>query len=218
MFHDRCDAGRRLAQAVLECRSPGRTVVLALPRGGVPVAVPVAKALRAPLDLLLVRKVGALGNPELAVGAVAEGDPPITVIDHATLDMTGEPPGQVLHRASKEMAEIERRRATYLAGRARVPLEGANVVLVDDGLATGTTVRAAVAAVRSQRPARVMLAVPLGSVEGVAAIASLVDELICLEQPDPFFGVGGHYDDFHQVTDGEVLAALASLAPDRPGR
>jgi len=214
MFRDRTDAGRRLAQAIGRPRW-GPSVVVALPRGGVPVALPVARALHAPLDLLLVRKVGALGDAELAVGAVAEGDPPVVIVDQESLGWTGESEAEVRRRAAGELAEIERRRAVYLAGRARPPVTARTVVLVDDGLATGTTARAAIAALREREPARLVLAVPVGAADTVEALRGLVDQLVCLEQPAPFHGVGAHYEDFRQVDDAEVVAALASLpAPE----
>jgi predicted phosphoribosyltransferase len=207
MFHDRVEAGRRLAEAVL--RSVRKNaVVLALPRGGVPVAAEVARALDAPLDLLLVRKIGAPGNPELAVGAVAEGDPPSVVIDDETLGWSGEDAGYVRRAAVVELAEIERRRALYLEDAERVPVAGRTVILVDDGLATGTTVRAALQSLQARRPARIVVAVPVGAADTVAALRPQVDELICLYQPRMFGGVGAHYDDFRQVSDAEVVALL----------
>jgi putative phosphoribosyl transferase len=217
MFRDRVEAGRLLAEAVGD-RGRSNAVVLALPRGGVPVAIAVARALHAPIDLLLVRKIGAPGNPELAVGAVAEGTPPSVVIDDETLAWSGEDAGYVRRAAVAQLAEIERRRALYLANAARVPVAGRTVILVDDGIATGTTVRAALQALRARRPARIVLAVPVAAADTVAALRPLVDELICLRQPPLFGGVGEHYEDFHQVSDAEVIASLeAARKAERTG-
>ena len=215
MFRDRVEAGGLLAEAVLG-RGRDDAVVLALPRGGVPVAVAVARALDAPLDLLLVRKIGAPGNPELAVGAVAEGTPPSVVIDDETLAWSGEDAGYVRRAAVAQLAEIERRRAAYLANTDRVPVAGRTVILVDDGIATGTTVRAALQALRARRPARIVLAVPVAAADTVAALRPLVGELICLHQPRLFGGVGDHYADFHQVSDAEVVALLAATRKHGP--
>jgi putative phosphoribosyl transferase len=177
MFADREEAGRLLGQAVAE-RHPVDTVVIALPRGGVPVAVQVARALNAPLDLLLVRKIGAPGQPELAVGAVAEGVPPAVVVDERTLDLTGTPLDYVKREANAQLEEIERRRKLYLGNSARVPLAGRTVVLVDDGLATGSTVRAALQALRRRGPARIVLAVPVASADALQVLRASVDDVV----------------------------------------
>jgi putative phosphoribosyl transferase len=206
MFRDREEAGRALAQ-VLRKRRYASPVVVALPRGGVPVAAQVARALHAPLDLLLVRKIGAPGNPEFAVGAVAEGTPPIVVVDDA-LRASGEDDDFIVHAAAEQLKEIERRRSLYLRGAAREPLAGRTVILVDDGLATGATVRAALQALRRRNPASVVLAVPVGPADTVQALRASVDDLVCLQQPTFFGGVGEHYADFHQVGDAEVIASL----------
>ncbi|HJV60304.1 MAG TPA: phosphoribosyltransferase family protein [Albitalea sp.] len=207
MFRDREEAGRLLAAALLE-RHLSRPVVLALPRGGVPVAAEVARALHAPLDLLLVRKIGAPHQPELAVAAVAEGTPPSVVVDEETLSMSGADHAYVARVANEQLAEIERRRRVYLRGAAREPLAGRTVVVVDDGLATGSTMRAALQVVWRQSPARVVLAVPVAPAETVRQMERSVDDLVCLRQPEFFGGVGAHYEDFHQVGDDEVIAAL----------
>jgi putative phosphoribosyl transferase len=220
MFADREEAGRLLGQAVAE-RHPVDTVVIALPRGGVPVAVQVARALNAPLDLLLVRKIGAPGQPELAVGAVAEGVPPAVVVDERTLDLTGTPLDYVKREANAQLEEIERRRKLYLGNSARVPLAGRTVVLVDDGLATGSTVRAALQALRRRGPARIVLAVPVAPADALQALRASVDDVVCLSEPEFFGGVGAHYCDFHQVGDNEVMALMHDAArhdPDRAAR
>jgi putative phosphoribosyl transferase len=209
-FVDRSDAGRRLAQALaaMEIDDP---VVLALPRGGVPVAVEVARALDAPLDLLLVRKIGAPGQRELAVAALAEGAGG-PVLDAETMACTGAPRAYVEREAERERAEIARRRTAYLGDRAPLSVEGKTAVVVDDGIATGTTVRAALQALRARHPARVVLAVPVAAPSALSEIGPLVDDLVCLSQPPAFYAVGAHYDDFMQVSDDEVIAALRSIA------
>ncbi|MEJ8837880.1 phosphoribosyltransferase [Ramlibacter sp. AN1133] len=213
VFANRAEAGRLLARELLQ-HAWKRPVVLALPRGGVPVAVEVALALRAPLDLVLVRKIGARGNPELAVGAVAEGSAE-PVLDLDAMEMTGTYRAYVEARARAELDEIMRRRAVYLGGRAPLPLAGSTAIVVDDGLATGTTARAALRAVRARRPAQLVLAVPVGSRQGLADVAPEVDVLVCLSRPAVFSAVGLHYADFHQLTDDEVLAALARVRSGR---
>jgi putative phosphoribosyl transferase len=209
VFGDRTQAGRQLAAALaqLPLSDP---VVLALPRGGVPVAAEVALALHAPLDLLIVRKIGAPGKPELAVGAIAEGTD-AAVVDRETLAATGASQAYVDRQARVERQEIARRRALYLQGRPPLAVEGRTVIVVDDGLATGSTARAAVRALRARKPARVVLAVPVAPPEAVAELQAEVDELVCLSTPEFFGAVGVHYADFRQVGDEEVIAALARV-------
>lgn len=210
IFSDRFEAGRLLGQrlARLDLVDP---VVLALPRGGVPVAVGVSRALRAPLDLLLVRKIGAPHQRELAVAAVVDGDRPEVVVDEQTLRLSGADQAYVDAQAALELKEIERRRALYLRGRGPLPLAGKSVVLVDDGIATGTTVRAALKALQRARAARLVLAVPVAPADTVAVLHDEVDELVCLAQPAFFHAVGAHYGDFHQIEDEEVVALLDSV-------
>ena len=215
-FEDRRAAGRALA-AALRARAPlAPVVVLALPRGGVPLAAEVARALRAPLDLLIVRKIGAPGQPELAVAAIVEGDPPDLVVDESTRAALRVPHEWIERQATHELHEIARRRERYLAGRAPLPVAGATVVLVDDGVATGTTVRAALRALRRRAPARVILAVPVAPPEVIDALRADVDALVCLARPEPFGAVGCHYVDFRQVDDDAVIAALAAAGPAVP--
>ena len=214
-YADRTEAGRALA-AALTSRRWERPVVLALPRGGVPVAVEVARALRAPLDLLIVRKIGAPGQPELAVAAVArlgEDRPPQLVTDAALMRCTGAGMDWVEQGLQRELREIARRRRQYLGGRTAEPLQGCTAIVVDDGLATGTTARAAVLALRhaDPAPARIVLAVPVAAAQAVAALGAEVDELVCLWQPPFFHAVGAHYRDFRQVDDAQVAALLASF-------
>ena len=211
-FADRADAGRQLAERLATLNLPPPVVVLALPRGGLPIGVAVARRLGAPLDLLLVRKIGAPWQRELAVAAVVEGEGPEVVIDEETLAACGADTRYVQEQTRHEWREIERRRALYLKGRARPELQGATVVVVDDGIATGTTVRAALQALRRRRPGRLVLAVPVAPADTVARLRAEVDELVCLATPEPFRAVGLHYRDFHQVEDDEVIAALDAAA------
>ena len=188
-------------------------VVYGLPRGGVPVAAEVARALQAPLDLLIVRKVGAPGQPELAVGAVAEGNPPVVVFDEQSMAWAGTSEAWVREQARIAYAEVLRRHQTYLAGRVAPSVQGATAVVVDDGVATGTTVRAAVQALRQRAPARIVLALPVAPAEVIEQLRPLVDEVVCLAEPVPFRAVGLHYGDFHQVSDEEVVCALQEALP-----
>lgn len=211
VFADRAEAGRALAR-VLVARQLADVVVLALPRGGVPVALPVALALRAPLDLVLVRKIGLPWQPELAMAAVVDGDAPQIVVEPEVLAASGLSMAVVEAAARRELVEIERRRALYLGGRPPLEVAGKTVVLIDDGIATGTTVRAALRALAARRPARVVLAVPVAAPETLARLRDEVDEVICLIEPSRLDGVGAFYRDFHQVGDAEVIADLAAAA------
>lgn len=213
-FADRAQAGRLLAPqvAALGLRPP--LVVLALPRGGVPVAAEVARALHAPLDLLLVRKIGAPWNPELAVAAVVDGEPPQTVIDEETLAASGAGHDHVQRELPAALREIARRRHLYLHDRAPRSLQGVTAVVVDDGIATGTTARAALRGVRLHGAAHVVLAVPVAPAGTLAELAGEVDDVVCLAQPSPFGAVGRFYRDFHAVEDDEVLAAMAAARDD----
>ncbi len=206
-YDNRREAGRQLAPAVaaLKLNAP---LVLALPRGGVPVAAEVARALGAPLDLLLVRKIGARWHPELAVAAVADGEPPQLVCDEVLMAHTGMTREDVEREAAVQLEEIARRRRLYLRDRPRPAVAGREVVVVDDGLATGTTARAGLQALRREHPSRLVLAVPVAPAETVAALRPLVDDLVCLQQPEPFHAVGLHYRDFHQLDDDEVVDIL----------
>jgi putative phosphoribosyl transferase len=211
-FPDRDAAGSLLA-ARLAGLAALHPIVLALPRGGVPVAVPVVAALGAPLDLLFARKIGAPGNPEYGIGAVVEGDPPLTVLDEARCRELGVPESHIAATREAEIAEIARRRACYLGGRARIPVGGRVVVLVDDGIATGATVRAALRALAEQGAARRVLAVPVASPEAAAALRRDCEEMVVLETPAGFRAVGQFYDDFRQIEDDEVIAMLARASP-----
>jgi putative phosphoribosyl transferase len=218
-FADRVAAGRALGArlAALRLADP---VVLALPRGGVPVAFEVAQALHAPLDLLLVRKIGVPWQPELAVGAVMDGGEPVIVVEPHVQAETGIERGYIEERARQELKEIERRRALYLADRAPEPVAGRTAIVVDDGIATGTTMRAALRGLRRRAPARLVLAVPVAPPETIEALRAEVDDVVCLAQPEPFGAIGYFYLDFHQLTDDEVIG-LMRLAPraveEQPG-
>jgi putative phosphoribosyl transferase len=213
LFSDRTEAGRRLAAAVAEhlARHPGLDdpVVLALPRGGVPVAIEVARRLSAPLDLVMVRKIGVPFQPELAAGAVVDGDAPETVYNADVLRMARLTQEDLDEIRDRELAEIGRRRAVYLADRAPVPIEGRDAILVDDGVATGATTRAALRAVTRRGPRSVTLAVPVAAADTLAALKREADHAICLETPRDFRAIGLHYDDFGQVPDAEVVRLLA---------
>ena len=209
-FADRAEAARALVSRLADERLLPPLVVLALPRGGVPIGAEIARRLRAPLDLLLVRKIGAPWQRELAVAAVVDGDQPELVIDEEIREATGTSREYIGNEAKAEWREIERRRALYLQGRAPVPVQGATVIVVDDGIATGTTMRAALKALRRRGASRLVLAVPVAPHDTLMALRAEVDRVICLAEPNPFRAIGLHYVDFHQVSDDEVIAALAS--------
>lgn len=207
LFEDRRDAGRRLA-AVLSRYRQSRPVVLALPRGGVPVGFEVAKALAAPLDVLLVRKIGAPGHEELGLGAVVDGQDPQLVLNHDVIRTVRPPPGYIEAEKRRQLAEIERRRRQYVGDRPPTPVEGRTVIVVDDGIATGATVKAALRGVSQHRPARLVLAVPVAPADSLDELTAEGDEIICLATPEPFFAVGPHYRDFTQTEDEEVIRLL----------
>ncbi len=206
-FSDRADAGRQLAQRLLPLASEN-PVVVALPRGGVPVAEEIARALGAPLDLLAVRKLGAPHNPEYGIGAVAEGG--TRVIDPEAVAVLGINGGDLDAIVARETAELDRRVALYRADRGRIELAGRTVIVVDDGVATGVTDTAALRAVRRRRPGRLVLAVPVCAAESAPRLRGEADEVVCLLEPELLHGVGQWYEDFSQVSDDEVLAALGA--------
>lgn len=207
-FDDRDQAGRALAAQLQALNLTPPVVVVALPRGGVPIGLPIARALQAPLDLLLVRKIGAPGQPELAVAAIVDGEPPDLVDDERTQAACGVSRDYVLQQARVAQQENIRRREAFLRGRAPLPVRGATVIVVDDGIATGTTMRAALLALRRRDPAQLVLAVPVAPADTLARLRTEVDQVVCLAQPEPFHATGVHYRDFSQVEDAEVLAAL----------
>ena len=208
MFRDRTYAGRRLAAALGHLRA-ARPVVLALPRGGVPVAVEVARALDAPLDLALGRKIGAPDEPEFAIGAVADGPEPVVVRNAAMLERFGVSEATFAAAVAREAAELDRRRALYLRGRHRIALTGRTVIVVDDGIATGATVTAALRTIRTQRPKWLVLAAPVAAGDALALLRAEADEVVVLEIPADFGAVGLFYENFEQLDDRAVVAALA---------
>lgn len=216
IFADRKEAGRRLARALAHLRDRD-PVVLALVRGGLPVAYEVAEALAAPLDVVLVRKIGAPMQPELALGAVVDGETPEIVTNPDVMRMLGVSQAEVQAAARQQLQEIERRRAVYLHGRERVEVRGRTAVVVDDGVATGATTRAALHAVRRQAPARLVLAVPVAPPDTLADLRADADEVVCLDAPPMFGAVGAFYEDFRQVSDDEVVALLDRAAANRAG-
>jgi putative phosphoribosyl transferase len=206
-FHDRAEAGRLLAEKLTAYANRQDIRILALPRGGVPVAFEIAKALRAPLDVFLVRKLGVPGHEELAMGAIASGG----VVVHndeviGSLDISSQEIDTVVAR---EQQELERREHLYRGDRPFPDLHGRTVILVDDGLATGATMRAAVVAVRQHRPAHSVIAVPIAAPDTCEALSTQVDEIICAMTPDPMYAVGLWYEHFDQTTDDEVRELLA---------
>jgi putative phosphoribosyl transferase len=208
-YDDRRDAGRRLA-AELRRLADARAVVVALPRGGVPVGFEVARALGAPLEILAVRKLGAPSNPELAVGALAEDG--TGVLDPASVGMLEMSEAMLEATLERESAELRRRVDRYRAGRPAVPVEGHTVIVVDDGLATGLTVLAAVRALRARGASTLVVAAPVGSREAIAMLSEDADRVVCVVVPERLMGVGKWYEDFAPVSDEEVVSLLAEAA------
>ncbi len=215
-YRDRRHAGVELASHLERFGDRGDVVVLALPRGGVVVADEVAGALRVPLDVFVVRKLGMPGHPELAMGAIATGG--VRVLNEDVVRMYGIPPAAIDAVAREEQAELERRERVYRDGRRPVELKDRTVLLIDDGLATGSTMKAAVQAVRALGPSRIVVAVPVGAPETCRELAEIADEVVCLRQPPDFRAVGLWYQDFSQTTDEEVQEVLrAGALPARDG-
>jgi predicted phosphoribosyltransferase len=212
-FADRRDAGRRLAQALAAYASRDDVLVLALPRGGVPVAYEVARELDAPLDVFLVRKLGTPGQPELAMGAIASGG--VVVVNPDVLHALQLPQTTIDAAARREEVELERREKAYRGDRPRPPLADRTVILIDDGLATGSSMRAAVRAVRVQDPRRIVVAVPVGAPSTCDELQREADEVFCLYAPPGFAAVGNWYDDFSQTEDAEVQELLARARQER---
>jgi putative phosphoribosyl transferase len=206
-FKNRLQAGELLARRLTAYKRGADVVVLALPRGGVPIGLAVATRLEVPLDIMLVRKLGVPGREEFAMGAIASGG--LCVLKAEVVQMFDIPSDVIKAIAQREQHEIERRELLYRAGRRAPALQGKTIILVDDGLATGATMLAAVKALRNEHPARVIIAVPVAARESCRELGEEADEIICLRKPEPFYAVGLWYDDFAQVTDAEVKQLLA---------
>ena len=211
MFVNREDAGRKLAAALMRFKNE-HPCILALPRGGVVVAYEVAKALEAPLDLALVRKIGAPFQPELAVAAVLDGKAPELVVNERLMNEIGLSYEWLADQETKELREIERRRRLYIGGRARIDVAGKTAIIIDDGIATGATMLAAIQALRRSHPKQVVLAVPVAPAQTLHRLRTEVDEVVCLETYESFGGVGEYYRDFTQVDDETVRQLIAQTA------
>ena len=216
MFTDRKEAGRRLATALMRYKAES-PVVLAVPRGGVPVAYEVARALEAPLDIIVARKLGAPGQHELGLGAIVDGDHPQSVLNEDIIRELRVSTQYIQAEIEAELKEIRRRQAAYRKGRPATVLAGRTVIVVDDGIATGGSIRAALRGVRRMGPGKVVLAVPVAPPETIAALRGEADEVVCLETPEYFMAIGEFYDDFRQTGDGEVIDLLAAAARGSAG-
>jgi len=190
-----------------------QAVVLAIPRGGLPVAREVAEALGAPLDIVVVRKLGAPGQPELGIGAVVDGDHPRAIFNREVIESLGVADDYINREIEVQLKEIKRRESEYRGTEPAVPLAGKTVIVVDDGIATGSSVRAALRGVRRAKPRQIVLAVPVAPAETLEALRDDADKIVCLETPENFFAVGQFYRDFHQVSDDEVKQILAARHP-----
>jgi putative phosphoribosyl transferase len=210
-FTNRSEAGRKLA-ARLEKYKDRQPVVLALPRGGVPVAAEVAAALNAPLDLVLVRKIGVPSQPELAMGAIVDGSSPIVIRNEDVIRLASVDEAEFQAICDRELAEIERRRQRYIGVRESIDVKGHLAIVIDDGVATGATTRAALRATRMRQPDKLVLAVPVGPTDTIAAMRQEADEVVCLEDYEIFSAIGYFYEDFRQTTDQEVIDLLARFA------
>ncbi|WP_011582842.1 MULTISPECIES: phosphoribosyltransferase [Chelativorans] len=215
-FRDRQEAGQRLA-AELGHLKEEKPVILALPRGGVPVAFEIAKALSAPLDLLMVRKLGAPGHSELGIGAVVDGSDPQLVLNDEAMEIIRPSSDYVQTEMERQLAEIERRRASYFADHSPTSVTGRTVILVDDGIATGGTVRVALKALRRSSAARIVLAVPVAPRDTLDSLHDDADEVVCLSTPTDFHAVGLHYENFDQTTDSDVIRYLRNARDWQPG-
>ena len=215
-YKNRTQAGRELAEALRPYANRPDVLILALPRGGVPVAYEVAKALNTPLDLMLVRKLGLPGHEELAVGAIATGG--IRVLNTEVIQGLAIPEAQIEWIAAAELQELRRREKAYRGERPSLEVQGRCVILIDDGLATGATMQAAIAAIRQQRPAEIVVAVPVAPPDTVALLREQADAVICPATPELFLGVGRWYEDFTQITDAEVRDLLGRIWQEQPER
>jgi putative phosphoribosyl transferase len=212
IFLDRLDAGRHLATKLMNHKNRPNVLVLALPRGGVPVAYEVAQALEVPMDIFLVRKLGVPGHEELAMGAIATGG--VRVLNDETIDYLGIPDSVIEAITARELKELERRERAYRGPRPPPDIKGKTVILIDDGLATGSTIRAAAQALRQQEPAKIIVAVPVSAPQTCDEYRIGVEEIVCALTPEPFFGVGQWYLDFSQTSDDEVRQLLERARAD----
>ncbi len=212
LFRDRREAGRLLAEQLIGYRKRD-PVVLALPRGGVPVAFEIATALDAPLDVLLVRKIGVPSEPELALGAVVDGATPDLVIDEQLMAALDIPQSYVESESKKQLAEIERRRRVYLGDRKPLDIKGRTAIVVDDGIATGNTMRVALRALARRAPGAVVLAVPVAPPAAIDLLRPEVTDIVCLDTPSDFLAIGQFYEDFTQLRDDTVVQLLRAKAP-----
>jgi putative phosphoribosyl transferase len=208
MFRNRTEAGQKLALKLQAYSGQPDVVVLALPRGGVPVGCEVAKALRAPIDVFVVRKLGVPWNPELAMGAVATGG--VRILEEETVRSLAIPSEEIARIAAQEERELERRERSYRGVNAPLPVAGKRVILVDDGIATGSTMRAGVVALRRLQPARVVIAVPVAPRATCMMLRKVADEVVCVIEAEDFFAIGEWYEDFSQLSDDEVRSLLGS--------
>lgn len=211
-FKNRAEAGRMLAAALMGYLNED-CVVLALPRGGVPVAAEVAAVLQAPLDLILVRKIGVPMQPELAMGAVVDGGTPTIVRNEDVIQLAGIAESEFKEVCDAELAEIERRRQRYLGRREPIDVQGRVAIVIDDGIATGATTRAALRATRMRHPKKLVLAVPVAPTDTLAALREEADDVVCVEDHEFFGAIGFYYVDFRQIADEEVIETLARFPP-----
>lgn len=216
IFENRQKAGIELAEKLIQYKDQD-PVILALPRGGVPVAAEVAAFLNAPLDLILVRKIGVPWQPELAMGAVVNGGAPIVVRNVNVIRIAGISEDEFSRVSDEQLAEIERRRERYIGDHSRIDITGKTAIIVDDGVATGATTRAALRATRMRKPKKLVLAVPVGPTDVMAMIREETDEVICLQERDDFGAIGFYYLDFRQVDDQEVTETLARFPEHKTG-
>jgi putative phosphoribosyl transferase len=214
MFQDRVDAGRQLAKSLASYANQKDVLVLGIPRGGVPVAFEVAQALHAPLDILLVRKLGTPGQTELAMGAIASGG--VRILDHQLIDGLGITEQQLADTIATQEAELARRERLYRGVRPDVSAQGKTIILVDDGIATGSSMLAAIAALRTLQPKKIVVAVPVAPPHADQQIQKVADEFVCLDTPRSFFGVGQFYENFSQTEDSDVSALLQRAAKILP--
>jgi putative phosphoribosyl transferase len=215
MFSDRAEAGRKLAARLMKYKDRN-PVVLGIPRGGVPVALEVARALDAPLDVIVVRKLGAPAEPELGIGAIVDGDQPETILNRESISYLRVSQDYLDREIQNQIKEIHRRQQVYRGGRPRLELEGRTAIIVDDGIATGGSMLAALRGVRRTRPKSVVLAVPVGPADTIEELRREADDVVCLSTPALFWAIGQFYRDFHQLTDQEVIRMLESARREQP--